>query len=302
MPKATFFLNIGLPKTGTTWLYDVLNHHSDVQLPYDKEIRYFWVKEHLPSMDISQFLFNNHWHFKEKRYLFLYNLLQSTRPLLKLKKVDKKRIQWYFNYFFGSKNDQWYFDLFPENQATGDITPKYCELSKHSIKYIKSILPDAQLILILRDPIEREWSRTKMNLLKKRGKSNIHDIDENLVFKHFEDPHQLQSNDYTYLIQKWLTYFSKDQLLIIYFDEIQKDAHSVYQKVCQFLNIEAIDLPQINQKSNKGVEQEIPDKYLYRLVELNYRYIEKFYKHHPNDYSKIWLERYQLISKGLDKI
>lgn len=293
--NSSFFINIGLPKTGTTWLYDLLNEHPEVQLPFDKEIRYFWAKEHLKANKLSNYLSGDHWHFKEKRYLFFHNFLASFSS----SGIDIPRLRWYIRYFFAKKDDDWYLSLFPKDMTTGDITPKYCELSRSMINRVHQLLPDAKLILILRDPIEREWSRAKMNLLKKRNRSSIQEVDEKVVFRHFEDQEQLRSNDYTALINRWLSYFQRDQLLILYFDEIQQRPLSVYQKVCDFLGLSFLELPHVHKKSNEGLQQQIPKLYLKRLVALNYPFIEKFHQHYPNEFNKQWLARYQSVYRSL---
>lgn len=295
MKSSTFFINIGLPKTGTTWLYDLLSEHPEVKLPYDKEIRYFWTKEHLKANKLSNYLFGNHWHFKEKRYLFLYNLLGSFSS----NGIDIVRLKWYFKYFFAKKNDDWYLSLFPNDIITGDFTPKYCELSRTMINRVYGLLPDAKLILILRDPVEREWSRAKMNLLKKRNRYRIQEVNEEIVLRHFEDKDQLHSNDYTALIDRWVSCFQRDQLLVLYFDEIQQQPLSVYQKVCDFLGLSFLELPHIQKKSNEGLQQKIPKHYLKRLVELNYPFIQKFHQHYPNEFNKQWLARYQSVYRSL---
>ena len=45
MIQDNFFIAIGPPKTGTTWLYKNLVNHPEVSLPRDKEIRYFELRE-----------------------------------------------------------------------------------------------------------------------------------------------------------------------------------------------------------------------------------------------------------------
>jgi hypothetical protein len=50
--------------------------------------------------------------------------------------------------------------LFPEgvDKIRGEITPEYNLLRADRIQYIRKILPDARLVLIIHNPIDCAWS------------------------------------------------------------------------------------------------------------------------------------------------
>lgn len=293
MNKEKFFIAIGPPKTGTTWLYGVLNKHPEVSLPRDKEIRYFWAKEYLGKNNALTNIFGRHWHFQSKRSKSIPKIKSSIKKILKGKPIDSSNLFWHIKYLMYNQTDKWYESLFPKNQLSGDITPKYCELSETYILKIKTLIPNAKIIISLRDPVDREWSRVKMNLLKKQGKDDIEKVNKEDVINHFKDSLQHQANDYTKLINSWLKYFDKDQIMIFYYDELLEDSNLLFNRICDFLNIEPIQIDNLDKKYNKGIIQEIPDNYRDILIELNYQFIEKFASNYPNKYNINWLARYK---------
>jgi hypothetical protein len=66
----SFFIAIGPPKTGTTWIYTMLKKHPEVTLPPYKEIRYFWAKAFLKNIGLMKKLFGRHWYLKKKKIFY----------------------------------------------------------------------------------------------------------------------------------------------------------------------------------------------------------------------------------------
>lgn len=292
MNKSKFFIAIGPPKTGTTWLYSNLAVHPEVELPRDKEIRYFWTNQFIGKGNLFQTLFNSHWHYKGKRIKFKSALKQHVRSFFK-GKLNRRTLFSDLHYFCGSQTDRWYEKLFPDDVTSGDITPKYCELSEEAIGRIKALVPQARIIISLRDPIDREWSRVKMNLLKHKGKGTIANVSREEFLAHINEQAQLEANDYTALIEKWRKFFPPEQTLIFYYEELQENPQLLFDKVCDFLKISRHRLSNIDKKRNSGIRENIPDSFLKELAILNYPFIERFSKNHPTPYADRWREKYK---------
>lgn len=290
MNSSNFFIAIGPPKTGTTWLYKNLKKHPDISLPKVKEIRYFWAKEFLDDT-LKNRLLNNNWYYRRKRELIISFFKSHIRYLKNQKSINWSELKWDLKFFFSKHNDTWYKNLFDSNKLTGDITPMYCELSEDSIRELKTMFPDCKIIISLRDPIERQWSRARMNLIENRDNHHIYEVSKDRVLTQFTDELQHQSNDYVNLIKKWEKYFSKDNILVYHFDELKNDPESLFNKICDFLNVEKISVPGLKAKHKKGLEHPIPQEYLDILVELNIDFIKK-YSTFENHYSKLWLKKY----------
>lgn len=283
----SFFIAIGPPKTGTSWFYYVLNQHKEVKLPRDKEVRYFWAKEFLGRPNLWKILFDNHWHYRIKRGKFRASMKAHIRSFFQKFKLDIKGLIWDVKYFFGGRTDRWYYSLFPDNFVTGDISPKYCELSDRTIASISQENPEAKIIISLRNPIERDWSRVKMNLYQKKNHATAENITLEEVKKYFEKDDQV--NDYHILIDIWKKYFKTENVFVYYYEEIKSDPKALYLKICQFFNLSTDNPPELSKKVNEGLKDKMPNDILEYLKEKNKSNIQAFYQTYPNDFTKEWV-------------
>ena len=289
-----YFIAIGPPKTGTTWLYKTLIKHPQIEMPPVKEIRYFWEKAFLGKAGLRQKLFSTHWHFRSKRKYIRQRIKLHCRSLLSFK-LDWKSVKWDLKYFFLTHDDQWYLNLFSYNKISGDITPKYCELPEIEIESIKQLLPNLKIIISLRDPVERDWSRAKMNLIKKRFKNDSHVFPDEFI-KHFKQKLQNKANDYVELVERWSKYFPQKNIFIFFQEQLENDSSEVFRNLCDFLEIDVVNIGDVvTEKFNRGVQMTIPSKYLKLLIELNLGYLEKMPDYFTQKYPKLWLSKYKSI-------
>ncbi|MFN3235577.1 MAG: sulfotransferase domain-containing protein [Pseudomonadales bacterium] len=117
--------------------------------------------------------------------------------------------------------------------------------------------PDIKLIAVLRDPIDRAWSHYRMNKRRDaegrdfesamlaslepevlaRGRlgsapSHAHDYESEADF-------YLPWGEYGRILQRYLDFFSRDQLLVIYTSELSQAPAATLDKILQFLGLEA---------------------------------------------------------------
>lgn len=103
----------------------------------------------------------------------------------------------------------------------GDLSPWYARLSLQCIRAAKSVLPDAKLLLVLRNPIERSWSQALLELgyLKKRPLDRIR---ETSLLLHFERLRVLRYSDYLTTIRRWSMVFGPEALHIALYDDLSE--------------------------------------------------------------------------------
>ena len=213
MNKERFFIAIGPPRTGTTWLYANLKNHPQVVLPRDKEIKYFWAKQHFGTNTLSKNLLGRHPHFRSKRKKFFGALKDHSLN----GKFSFKELMWDIKYFTGTQNNKWYEGLFDDTQLSGDISPRYCELTEKTVAKVKKDYPNAKIIISLRDPIERGWARAKMHLMQNKRKA-LDDVDDESFKKHVSLGSQIAINDYVQLVERWKKHFGEEQVMVFFFD------------------------------------------------------------------------------------
>lgn len=291
MNSDKFFIYAGPHKTGSTWLYEVLDKHPETQMPLRKELVYFRMNEVYKNANFLKKLFGKHPLFKRRRNQALNLFKRTIRK--KLNSTSKGgEFRWLLYFFFRKENDDWYKNLFSKEKVSGDISPAYSKFSENTIKEIKTFNPNTKIIIGLRDPIERKWSDIKMRLVSMQGKKSIEEVDKQTLANalNHNDPN---FDDYTILIDKWRKYFDEQQILVYYYEELTEDPQKLYNKICKFLEIQPVRIEGIEKVINKGKVDKISMEYEKNIVKVNYKYIEKFAKNYPNQYSLAWLEKYR---------
>ncbi|MGI9569350.1 MAG: sulfotransferase family protein [Desulfobulbia bacterium] len=287
------FIAIGPPKTGTTWLYKNLEAHHEVRMPPDKEIRHFWEKVFTDESSYKERRSSPHWHHVA-RQIFCQKRLREHKQNFFSGKIDITSLWWDLKYAYGTHTDKWYSSLFDKGLVSGDISAKYCELPDEEVRRIHDHFPNLKIVITLRDPVAREWSRAKMNLCKRTGRA-VNEVLKSEYIIEFNDPLQKQSNNYVALIQRWKTYFGEKQVLVLFYDELLQDPLAYFNKLCRFLQISDPDGAHEKRLIDvvfKGVKGDIPsdyEKYLFDLHKDNILNLSEFMadEEYPQNWFKI---------------
>ena len=111
---------------------------------------------------------------------------------------------------------------------------------------INKHIPDASLISILRNPIDRAVSHY----------SAFIQPNSNLEFKEviIKNPGLLDSGCYYEHLKRYYRFFNKDQMLVMIFDDIKLEPLKFIQKVYDFLNVDVSFIPEsLEKKVNLAV-------------------------------------------------
>lgn len=157
--------------------------------------------------------------------------LTDEKELMFFDRHYKRGFGWYFNLFRGTKGEKF----------IGDISPTYLysdEAPQRIYAYSKNI----KLIASLRNPPDQIFSL--YNLWRRRGYTNK-DIAAVL-----EEGELLQNVLYWKRLSKYLEYFDKDQLLIIFFEDLRRDPVAYLKQVYSFLGVPEWFSEDIYKKSN----------------------------------------------------
>jgi hypothetical protein len=253
------FLGIGAQRSGTTWLHAMLSSHPGLWLPHRKELHYFDQKYpakrtqsgHRPRPGRGLIV---------RRIAGRARRLRAPDALRRLATTSWRNLSWDLRYFFGGWNDDWYESLFEGagNRMAGEITPAYSCLESQAIACVKKLLPDAKLILLLRDPIERAWSHAKMEIGTSAARLQGGDAE---FIAHFSGSASRQRGDYVGMIDRWTRYYDPDQLFIGFYDDIQRNPVDLLERIFSFLRVDAspASIPDSARMSvNAGSREPIP--------------------------------------------
>jgi len=175
--KLPNFIVIGPGKSGTSWIYSILNQHPEVCVSSAKETLFF-----------------------EEYY--------------------EKGFAWYAKFF---KNCQTY------HKAIGEVSNTYI-FSPFTPLRIYNFNPKIKLISTLRNPVDRAFSHYLFHL--RNGK-----IEGEFEKAIKEYPDLIQRGLYYKYLSTYLQYFSLEQILILFFDDLQKNPLEYSSKIFEFLEI-----------------------------------------------------------------
>ena len=275
------FICIGAIKSGTTWLHHNLQQHPEIWLPPIKELRYF----NEPEYNLMGRLFGR----DQKRY-------EYWRMQVRFFWQDKRAwlrpgyLSWYLNYFFMPRSPQWYSSLFNWGQVkiTGDITPLYATMPESNIAALQKNFPDIKIIYILRSPVERTWSHILLrciSLVNWQPQNLTAEIVRKTVFERdLQDKWLFANGQYIKNLEIWERYFSPEQMLIEFYDDLKREPKLFLKRIYQFLGVDDMDFYQADtlatQFNQKPIQLPIPSDieaifstyYLEELEKLEHRF------------------------------
>lgn len=226
------FVVVGAAKAGTTALFNLLRSHPELYLPETKELPYFAVPQHAYYSSPAEF----------------------------------------FADAFRRRGD---------GQLCGTVTPQYlygallgpladgAEASQPSERIIpnriRNAYPDAKLIAILRDPVARARSYHRMSVM--RGHE---DRSFDLAIERLLEPDALAASrarprvndsyvvlgEYGRLLQGYFDVFPREQLLILFHEDLERDPAAVCERVFAFLGVDPGFAPSdLGRRHNEGASR-----------------------------------------------
>ncbi len=253
------FYCIGVQKAGTTWLHENLSKHPAIFLPFLKEVQYFnhlYCPEHRGWTD-------EHRLSRIKRAISHYQERVAINPGLQ----NKLWIDYLNNIKKNTCDDQWYGEIFSiadDHKVCGEITPEYSLLPEAGIKHILKLNPNAKFILLLRNPVERDFSHARM-ILKNQGTIEGVEIDEGLTIEerlvHILNYEGVQSrSNYIEIITRWERFINKSNLHIDVFDRISSQPREFIESICSFLGADysLSYFPDLEKVVHKGERYSMP--------------------------------------------
>lgn len=152
----------------------------------------------------------------------------------------RQNIAWYKKHFIPVKNEK----------AIGEKTPDYLWANGHGVeghlsdvhRNIYDTLPEAKLVAVLRNPVERAISAVN-HLIRSGRISPLHNIDDLLIGNKqylIKGHGVIDYGRYYRQIKAYYEYFDPDQILILIFEEdVVQNPDLGLRKVCKFLKIDS---------------------------------------------------------------
>lgn len=215
------FLIFGVQKAGTTSIYNYLQQHPQVYTSPVKETD-FMCRESARKPE-----------------------LLTAEEQSQLTRGGRRRILTLAQY-------EALFDRAGDAIAIGEASPNYLFTHEQSVPNIQTYIPNAKLIAVLRNPVERAYSDYLMSLRQVVG--NLKPLDEQVK----------TSSSTSYTLLKGLYYegtkhfieaFGPEQVKIFLFDDLRKDSAGLMRDFYEFIGVDSSF--QANTKEKKQ-EAEVP--------------------------------------------
>ncbi len=193
------FLIVGAQKSGTTTLHAYLKEHPELVMSDRKEVHFF-----------------------------------NKDDFFKTAEPDYAQYHSYFNEAGESNNDK----------LLGEATPAYL-YCRDAAKRIWQYNPSMKIIIILRNPVERAFSHWNMEV--SRGAESL-SFSDALKYESVRCRQALPSQHYVYSyqdrgfystqIREYWRFFSKQQVIIIKYDDLIETPENVLYSVFGFLGVD----------------------------------------------------------------
>src|SRR5215210_3954845 len=226
------FIGIGAQKAGTTWLYHNLRNHPGIWIPR-KEVHYFDQKiKETSSFSLRSKVFgkgeaDKKWRTQVKHWTGVHLKNRSLPGLL-----------WVYKFYMRAPGDDWYASIFEprKGRIAGEITPNYSILDRAMISHVHELMPEAKIILMTRNPIERAWSQAVM-YFDKIEKQPV----ETVSVKQFRKFRKNQSSlltDYQRTLENWGSFFPEEQIFVGFLEDIHFYPNRLLKRLYSFLKVE----------------------------------------------------------------
>ncbi|MFL6690727.1 MAG: sulfotransferase [Alphaproteobacteria bacterium] len=226
------FLCVGMAKAGTGWLFDQLKHHPDFWMPPVKELGYLkreqtWLKKgarrRLRALRTGA----------EKLSSWANRRPEDVRDIAFLEAASAS---------MGNPSDiAGYANLFRYKEAalSGDITPGYANLDPVVIRQLAIMLPALKLILLVRDPVDRAWSRLSMWARQENFDTQL--LEDPKAFRDFlETAGKLTSESFpTQVVKRWKSNAPNLELRHFLFDDLVADPKGFKRDILVYLGADS---------------------------------------------------------------
>lgn len=153
----------------------------------------------------------------------------------------RRGIDWYFQQF----------QHFPQNIVIGEKTADYL-VDIDCPELIKKHLPKVKLIAVLRDPVKRAQSHFWHSRHRLPAGLNLAELVQRQ--EDINNVWVLESGFYSKLLNRYFQHFEKNQILILFHEDIQNSPQKTLQTICGFLGVspDKIELKDVFSRINRG--------------------------------------------------
>ncbi len=164
------FIGIGIPASGTRWLYDALAAHPMIRMPLVKELHF--LDRGVRSRRLAKLRARPAWQLPRRHRRFVRVYERSGL----LEQLVEHEARYHARERTGAPTDllpsEAEFDLYQRlfqpfrPFVTGEVTPGYYRVSDRTIDAVATRFPHARYLLMVRHPVDRLLSSLNKRVAK----------------------------------------------------------------------------------------------------------------------------------------
>jgi hypothetical protein len=222
--------------------------------------------------------------------------------------LPKQKELHYFSIHHG-RGEAWYRQQFADaapQQRCGEITPYYV-FHPQAPQRIYTLLPQAKLILLLRDPVERALSQfahsRRLGLEPLELEEALAAETERLrgadVALTASKGHHRSHQEHSYLarsryelqLERWLRLFPREQLFLRRSEDLFEQPHQLWSDLLAFLDLPVVPLPLQGRKAHVGAAlEQLPPQRLTAMRAWLHQQLASTYAVMLGDYGLSWID------------
>lgn len=257
------FLGIGAQKAGTTWLYRNLEAHPEIWMPPRKEIHYFDARNR-QGRGLLYGLFGRSDEDRNWRGRIFGSVKAHA-----LDKPSLENLLWDLRYHTGGLDDEWYASLFEpgKGKVAGDITPSYSVLDHDAVARVYDLMPEAKVIFLMRNPIERIWSQIVMSF-DRTEQGSAGSIAKGRLIRRSERESLRKLTDYLQTLKTWNYFYPEDRIFVGFLEDVSLFPGELLERLYGFLEVDSsYRPPDLEKKVHTRSVGRIPVRIAARLAE-----------------------------------
>jgi hypothetical protein len=174
---------------------------------------------------------------------------------------------------------------------SGDVSPSYSSMTAEEVQRAAEIVPDAKIVLLLRDPVERAWSHAR-HAVTRGPKNDLPDADRVAAMVQFALSKKCLANgDYVRIAGDWSAAFGPDRVHLAFYDDLVTRPVELMNGILAFLGAPPMPPSQaetLHEVANQGQAYACPPE-LRRTLQAHYQpMIDVFRTQYPSLHMPAW--------------
>jgi hypothetical protein len=174
----------------------------------------------------------------------------------------------------GRSGERRYASLFEPGlgKVVGETTPGYSIVGRDTVVRAHRLMPEAKIIFMMRNPVERAWSQAVMRFVKREG--GVEHVTDAEMRERFDHRSSKLRTDYLRTLQNWGTCYPPESIFVGFLEDVHFHPEELLRRLYGFLGVDpgfVPRAPKLRKRINARSTDEMPTRV---AVHLAHTYLE----------------------------